>query len=79
MAKVTDNVDLKELGFVVDVSLYTVGDILDLADEELPIARRLKTLQHGIVEGDLRSLPVGKLNDFVKAISDAMSAEANPM
>lgn len=71
--------EFEELGFEVDVSLYTVGDILDLADETLPIAQRLAILQHGIVKGNLRELPVSKLGDFVKAVSAAMSAEANPM
>jgi|GEM_PF-5174879 len=70
--------DLKEMGFVVDVSKYTVGDILDLSDETLPIAKRLEVLQHGIVSGDLRSLPISKLPEFIQAISVAMSAEANP-
>lgn len=70
---------LKDLGFVVDISLYTVGDILDLSDDILPIKQRLGILQHGIVEGDLRGLPVSKLNDFVKAISDSMTTQANPL
>jgi len=70
--------DLKEMGFVVDVSKYTVGDILDLSDDALPIAKRLEVLQHGLVSGDLRSLPISKLPEFIQAISAAMSAEANP-
>lgn len=71
--------DLKELGFVIDVSLYTVGDILDLADDALPVTDRIRVLSHGIVEGDLRTLPVSKLPEFVKAISDAMGEQANPL
>jgi hypothetical protein len=70
--------DIKELGFVLDVSLYTVGDIIDLADDDLSIAKRIAILDHGIVEGDLRALSVSKLGDFVKAVSDAMGAQANP-
>lgn len=75
---VEKDADLKGLGFVVDVSLYTVGDVMDLSNEKLPIADRLEILQHGIVEGDLRSLPMNKLPEFIQAISEALSAEANP-
>ena len=74
---VEKGMDLKGLGFVVDVSVYTVGDIMDLSNEELPIADRLEILQHGIVEGDLRGLPISKLPEFIQAISEALSAEAN--
>ena len=75
---VEKGMDLKGLGFVVDVSVYTVGDIMDLSNEELPIADRLEILQHGIVEGDLCGLPISKLPEFIQAISEALSAEANP-
>lgn len=69
---------LKDMGFVVDVSLYTVGDILDLSNEKLPITDRLAVLQRGIVQGDLRSLSISRLPEFIAAISEALSTEANP-
>jgi hypothetical protein len=70
--------DLKSMGYVVDVSKFTVGDILDLTDGEIPINRRLMVLQKGIVEGDLRMLPLNKLPEFIEAISTELGKQANP-
>lgn len=69
---------LQDLGYVIDVSLFTVGDILDLSDESVPINKRIETLQRGIVKGDLRALPIAKLPDLIAAITEEMGKEANP-
>lgn len=70
--------DLEQMGFVIDVTKYTFGDILDLSDESIPITQRLMVLSHGLVKGNIRELPITKLADFVQAINDAVSAQANP-
>ena len=70
--------DLQSMGFVVDVSKYTVGDILDLTDSSIPINQRLIVLQRGIVQGDLRSLPLHKLPEFIEAISAELGKASNP-
>jgi len=70
--------DLKSMGFVVDVSKFTVGDILDLTDGEMPMNKRLLVLQKGIMQGDLRALPISELPKFIEAISAELGKQANP-
>lgn len=70
--------DLKKLGFEVDVSQYTVGDILDLTDETIPVRDRILILQKGITAGDLRALRIVDLPKFTDAISAALTVQANP-
>lgn len=69
---------LESLGFVVDASKFTVGDILDLSDEQIPLTKRLEVLNHGIVQGDLRSLPLVRLPELIAILSAELNKQANP-
>lgn len=70
--------DLQSMGFVVDVSKFTVGDVMDLTDETMGMKERLLILQRGIVQGDLRKLPLSKLQEFIEAISAELGKQSNP-
>ena len=70
--------DLNTLGFEVDVTLFNVGDIMDLTDDAIPLKERLIILQKGITKGNLRLLPLHKLPEFIEAISAELGKQGNP-
>jgi len=62
----------------VDISKFTVGDILDLGDDQLPLKQRIEILQRGLVGGDIRDVPITELPNVIAQISAEMSKAANP-
>lgn len=62
----------------LDVSVYTVGDILDFADDSIDIVEKLRIIEKGVVEGDLRGVPLVELPNIISQISMEINAEANP-
>ena len=76
--KTTDVSTLEQMGFEIDVSLYTLGDILDLTDDKMPIRDRIGALTKGITKGDVRAVRLSDLPKFAEAISTALNADSNP-
>jgi len=76
--KVKDTNALMQMGFEVDVSLYTLGDILDLTDDKMPLRDRIGALTKGITKGDIRAVRLKDLPKFAEAISAALNEDANP-
>lgn len=68
----------KSLNLKLDVSVYTVGDILDMADDNIELVEKLRIIEKGIVEGDLRAVPLTQLPQVIEQISMEMNTEANP-
>ena len=69
---------LVRMGYEVDIELYTLGDILDLSDDTLPLKDRIMALGKGITKGNIRDLKLVDMPKFVDAISAALAAESNP-
>ena len=66
------------LDIKLDVSVYTVGDILDMADDSINLIEKLRIIEKGVVEGDLRSVPLVQLPQVIDRISMEVDTKANP-
>jgi hypothetical protein len=67
-----------ELKIRLDVSVYTVGDLLDLDDDGIKLVDKLRIVEKGVVEGSLRAVPLVDLPKIIEQISMEINTEANP-
>lgn len=62
----------------LDVGKFTVGDIMDLSDESVSMLDRLKIIEKGVVQGDLRAVPINDLPQVVAQITEQLNEDSNP-
>ena len=64
----------------LDVTKFTVGDILDLSapDVDISLVDKLRIIDRGVVKGNLRSVPILELPEVIEQITTAIKEQANP-